>query len=118
MELTRNSWVLVAARFRAQGAKVVLVAPEQASDRRRYYSKHAKDDRLDSHLLARLPLLHPDGLAELADLGPAGALKGSVRRRAKVVADRLSCRQCLDSLLDLLGPGYVEVLSTQTQKAP
>jgi transposase len=61
--------------------------------------------------------LHPDGLAEVADLGPADALKRSVRRRAKLVADRLACRQRLDSLLDLLGPGYVEVLSTRMPKS-
>jgi hypothetical protein len=29
IEPTRNSWVLVAAHFRAQGAKVVLVAPNR-----------------------------------------------------------------------------------------
>jgi transposase len=117
MEPTRNSWVLVAAHFRAEGAKVVLVAPEQAADLRRYFNKHAKNDHLDSHVLARLPLLGPEGLAELADLGPADALKRAVRRRATLVADRLACRQRLDSLLDLLGPGYVEVLSTRMQKS-
>ena len=40
MEPTRNSWVLVAAHFQAVGAKVVLVAPEQSADLRRYYKKH------------------------------------------------------------------------------
>ena len=75
MEPTRNSWVLVAAHFQAAGAKVVLVAPEQSADLRRYYKKHVKNNRLDSVLLARLPLLHPDGLDEIADLGPADALE-------------------------------------------
>ena len=46
---------------------MVLVAPEQAADLRRYYNKHAKNDHLDSHVLARLPLLHPEGLAEVAE---------------------------------------------------
>jgi transposase len=116
MEPTRNAWVVVAAHFRALGAKVVLVAPEQSADLRRYYAKHTKNDRLDSLLLARLPLLHPDGLSELADLGPADALKRAVRRRVKLVADRLACRQRLDAMLDLLGPAYVEVLGTRGTK--
>jgi len=85
MEPTPNSWVLVAAHFQAAGAKVVLVAPEQSADLRRYYNKHVTNDRLDSVLLARLPLLHPDGLDEIADLGPADALKRTVRRRVKLV---------------------------------
>ena len=45
MEPTRNVWVPVAAYFRAVGAKVVLIAPEQSADLRRYYKKHTKNDR-------------------------------------------------------------------------
>ena len=92
MEPTRNSWVLVAAHFKAAGAKVVLVAPEQSADLRRYYKKHVKNDRLDSMLLARLPLLHPDGLDELADLArisELGAISaGRERERLRHVRDR------------------------------
>lgn len=117
MEPTRNAWVLVAAHFMAHGAKVVLVAPEQSSDLRRYYTKHTKNDRLDSQLLARLPLLHPDGLSEVADLGPADALKRSVRRRVNLVADHLACRQRIDAMLDLLGPSYIEALGTRMPKS-
>jgi transposase len=92
---------------------VVLVAPEQSADLRRYYSKHTKTDRLDSLMLARLPLLHPDGLVEISDLGPADALKRAVRRRVKLVEDHLASRQRLDAMLDLLGPGYAEVLGVR-----
>jgi hypothetical protein len=52
----------LAAWFRRQGATVVLVPPEQSADLRAYYAKHTKSDRLDSRVLARLPLLHPEGL--------------------------------------------------------
>ena len=68
MEPTRNAWVPVAAHFMAAGARVVLVAPQRAADLRRYYAKHTKNDRLDSQLLARLPLLHPDGLNPIETL--------------------------------------------------
>ena len=113
MEPTRNAWVIVATHFRAAGAKVVLVAPEQSADLRRYYNKHTKNDRLDALMLARLPLLHPDGLVEIADLGPADALKRAVRRRVRLVEDHLASRQRLDAMLDLLGPGYAEVLGVR-----
>lgn len=116
MEPTRNSWVLVAAHFHAAGAKVVLVAPEQSADLRRYYKKHTKNDRLDSLMLARLPLFHPDGLASFADLGPADALKRAVRRRVKLVEDHRACLNRLDAMLDLLGPGYSDVLGTRGAK--
>ena len=38
----------------SQGREIVLVPAEQSSDLRKYYAKHAKTDRLDSRLLARL----------------------------------------------------------------
>src|SRR6478609_4895560 len=75
MEPTRNAWVALAAWFRRRGAVVVLVPPERAADLRAYYAKHTKSDRLDSRLLARLPLLHPDGLHAEHGLGPGDALR-------------------------------------------
>jgi transposase len=54
--------VPLTAWFRRHGANVVLVPPERSADLRRYYAKHTKSDRLDSQLLARLPMLHPDRL--------------------------------------------------------
>ena len=116
MEPTRNSWVIVAAHFVALGANVVLVAPEQSADLRRYYAKHTKNDRLDSLMLARMPLLHPDGLTPVSGLGPADALKRAVRRRVRLLESHLACRQRLDAMLDLLGPGYVEVLGVRAKK--
>lgn len=112
LEPTRNAWVPVAAHFLARGHRVVLVPPERSADLRRYYSKHAKTDRLDSRILARLPLLHPEGLVGLSDLGPAQALKRAVRRRARLVADRTACHLRIACLLEMLGPGYLDTLGT------
>src|SRR3954451_9686651 len=74
MEPTRNAWVPLAAWFRRQGARVVLVSAERSSDLRAYYAKHTKSDRLDSVLLARLPLLHPEGLHPERGIGPGDPL--------------------------------------------
>lgn len=112
MEPTRNAWVPLAAFLRAKGATVVLVAPEQSADLRDYYAKHTKTDHLDSKMLARLPLLHPEGLAPIDDLGPAEALKRAVRRRSSLVKRRGACHQRLDALLELLGPSYAEALGS------
>jgi len=111
MEPTRNAWVPLAAWFRARGATVILVPPEQSADLRRYYQKHTKNDRLDSVLLARLPLLHPDGLTVCTGIGPADPLRRAVRRRAKLVSQRITSMNRLTALLELLGPGYLTVFS-------
>lgn len=110
LEPTTNAWVPVAGHFLARGTSVVLVPPEQAADLRRYYSKHAKNDRLDSRLLARLPLLHPEGLTPLDDLGPGRPLKRAVRRRANLEEDRTATNNRIAALLELLGPAYLAVL--------
>jgi transposase len=106
MEPTRNAWVPLAAWFRRHGATVIMVPPEQSADLRDYYSKHAKSDRLDSRVLARLPLLHPDGLRPAEGLGPGDPLRRASKLRASLVKRRTAVIARLDSYLELLGPGW------------
>ncbi len=106
MEPTRNAWVALAAWFRRRGATVVLVPPERAADLRAYYAKHTKSDRLDSRLLARLPLLHPEGLHPERGLGPGNALRRATRLHSSLVLRRSKSLARLDALLEILGPGW------------
>lgn len=62
-----------------------MVPPGQSADLRAYYNKHAKTDRLDSQVLARLPLLHPEGLHLKGTLGPGEPLKRAVKLRSGLV---------------------------------
>jgi transposase len=107
MEPTRNAWVPLAAWFRRRGARVVLVPPERSADLRAYYRKHAKTDRLDSRLLARLPLLHPEGLHDEHGLGPGHPLRRATRMRQTLVKRRTTSLARLDALLEILGPGWL-----------
>lgn len=111
MEPTRNAWVPLTAWFRRRGATVILVPPEQSADLRDYYNKHAKSDRLDSRLLARLPLLHPDGLHAAEGLGPGESLRRATKLRASLVKRRSKILARLDSLLELLGPAWRAALN-------
>jgi transposase len=106
MEPTRNAWVPLAAWFRRRGATVVMVPPEQSADLRDYYSKHVKSDRLDSRMLARVPLLHPDGLRPAEGLGPADPLRRSVQLRGSLVKRRTVIVARLDSYLEILSPAW------------
>lgn len=110
MEPTRNAWVPLAAWMGARGAKVVLVPPEQSADLRDYYNKHTKTDRLDSRVLARLPMLHPEGLRPVDGLGPAEPLRRAVRHRSSLVDRRTRACQRLDALIELLGPAWADAL--------
>ncbi len=112
MEPTRNAWVPLAAWLSAKGAVVSVVPPEQSADLRDYYNKHTKTDRLDSKMLARMPMLHPEGLRPVDSLGPAEPLKRAVRHRSSIQKRRIACTMRLDALLELLSPAWLEVFGT------
>lgn len=116
MEPTRNAWVPVAAWFRRRGAKVTMVPTSQSADLRAYYSKHTKNDRLDSRILARLPLLHPEGLREHTGHGPSVPLHRLVKQRSSVVKRRTAIFQRLDAQLELLGPAWYDALGSNYGK--
>ena len=106
IEPTRNAWVPLASWFRRKGATVVMVPSEQSADLRDYYSKHTKSDRIDSKLLATLPLLHPEGLRPIEHLGPAEPLRRATRLRTSLVKRRTEVVNRIDSLLEVLGPQW------------
>jgi transposase len=117
MEPTRNAWVPLASWFRHRGARVSMVPTTQSADLRAYYSKHAKNDHLDSKMLARLPLLHPEGLQDHAGDGPAEPLRRIVKIRASIIKRRTAVFQRLDAQLELLGPAWYDALGTRYGKA-
>jgi len=68
MEPTGMAWFPVAVFLIRQGVRVYLVNSQRVADLRRYFKKHAKSDRVDCRVLAKLPLvsneeLHPLQLA-------------------------------------------------------
>ena len=117
MEPTRNTWAPLASWFRHRGARVSMVPTTQSADLRAYYSKHTKNDHLDSKLLARLPLLHPEGLREHASDGPAEPLRRLVKIRSSIVKRRTAVFQRLDAQLELLGPAWYDALGSNYGKA-
>jgi len=86
MEPTGMAWFPIAAYFARQpGIRLYLVNTQQVADLRRFYKRHAKSDRIDARLLARLPLINGEQLHEL------------VLPSAVVLACQRSCKQ-LDRL--------------------
>jgi transposase len=112
LEPTRNAWLVLAQWFRRRGARVVMVPTTQSADLRRYYSKHTKNDRLDSEVLARLPLLHPEGLREFTGDSSADPLRRLTKQRSTLVKRRTAVYSRLDALIELLGPAWYDVLGS------
>jgi len=75
MEPTGLAWLSVASYLIQRGVTAYLVNTQQVSDLRRFYKKHAKSDRIDARVLARLPWVNPEALHPL-QLSPADYLSG------------------------------------------
>lgn len=117
MEPTANAWIAPAAFFESKGARVHLVPPEQSADLRRYYAKHVKNDRIDAKLLARLPLLHPEGLHKAqVPTGARGTLRRLVMHRSRLTHECSRHRQRIRSLLQLAAPEMNQALGEELGK--
>jgi transposase len=62
LEATGMAWYSVGVYLEQQGIEVYRVNGQQVADLRRIYKRHAKSDRIDARVLARLPLLCPERL--------------------------------------------------------
>jgi transposase len=66
LEPTGMAWFPIAACLaRQENVIVYLVNSQQVAALRRFYKRHAKSDRIDARVLARLPLVNPDKLHRL-----------------------------------------------------
>jgi transposase len=111
MEPTGMAWFPVAVFCQRQEVQVYLINSQQVADLRRYYQKHAKSDRIDARVLARLPLVSPEKLHALELIGAAQL---SCQRGCKEL-DRLSdlttaIRNRLRAIDRFAWPGLEEVL--------
>jgi transposase len=93
MEATGMSWFSVGVYLHRHGVDVYRVNGQQVADLRRVYKRHAKSDRIDARVLARLMLVCPDRLHRCSfPAGPQVALQRACREVAllkeQIIADK------------------------------
>ncbi len=88
MEPTGLAWLPVAVYLMLHEVTVYLVNSQQVADLRRFYKKHAKSDRIDARVLAKLYVVAPEKLHALR-LPPAGvyALQRACKQLDWVVSE-------------------------------
>lgn len=64
-EPTGMAWFPVAVFCERHGITVYVVNSQEVADLRRYYKRHAKSDRIDARVLAKLPVVSPEKLHPL-----------------------------------------------------
>jgi transposase len=65
MEPTGMAWFPIAVYLAHRQVPVYLVSGQQVKDFRRFLKKHAKSDRVDARVLAKLPQVNPEGIHRL-----------------------------------------------------
>ncbi len=106
MEPTGMAWFPVAVFLLRQQVLVYVVNSQRVAALRRFYKRHAKSDRIDSRVLARLPFVSPD---ELHALTLSSATTLACQRGCKQL-DRLmtqitACKNRLQAMDRFAWPG-------------
>ena len=65
MEPTAMAWFPIAVYLERHQVPMYLVNCQEVADLRRYFRRHAKSDRIDARVLAKLPSVNPDQLHRL-----------------------------------------------------
>jgi transposase len=85
LEATGMSWYTVGQYLERHNVDVYRVNGQQVADLRRVYQRHAKSDRIDARVLARLPLVMPDSLHRCYfPSGPQMTLQRTCREVARL----------------------------------
>ena len=85
LEATGMSWYAVGLYLERHGVEVYRVNGQQVADLRRVFQRHAKSDRIDARVLARLLLLCPERLHRcFFPTGPQMALQRACREVARL----------------------------------
>ncbi len=110
MEPTGMIWFPVAVFCRRRGITVYVVNCQQVADLHRYYKKHAKSDRIDARVLAKLPVVSPEKLHPL-QLGsaPTLACQRGCKELDRLMTQRIAIHNRLLAMDRFAWPGLESV---------
>ena len=92
LEPTGMAWFPVAVFLIRHSVMVYLVKSRQVADLRKYFKKHAKSDRIDARVLAKLPLVDEEKLhrLELAHAKTLACQRGC-KQLERLMKQRTAC---------------------------
>lgn len=109
MEPTNRTWIPLSCFLIGKGHKVYLVNPQSASALRRYYNRFTKSDRIDSRVLAKLPIVDKDNLTELyLPDSMTSALKGYCIQRDRIVNSISARKTRIQSIFTAVCPKLMD----------
>jgi transposase len=111
MEPTGMAWFPVAVFLIRRGVVVYLVNSQQVADLRKYYKKHAKSDRVDARVLAKLPVVDEEKLHRLELSGAKSlACQRGCKQLDRLMKQHTACKNRLIALDRFAWPGLEEAV--------
>jgi transposase len=111
MEPTGMAWFPVAVYYARQAIPIYLVNSQEVADLRRYYQRHAKSDRIDARVLARLPLVNPDKLHRLVlPAATAFACQRACKQVDRLATQVVAVKNRLQAIDRFAWPGLEEAV--------
>lgn len=111
LEPTGMAWFPMAVFLIRHSVTVYLVNSQQVADLRKYFKKHAKSDRIDARVLAKLPLVDSEKLhrLELSDAKTLACQRGC-KQLERLMKQRTACQNRLIALDRFAWPGLEETV--------
>lgn len=118
LEATGMAWYSVGTYLHRHDVEVYRVNGQQVADLRRVYQRHAKSDRIDARVLARLPLLCPDAMHLCPfPTGSQMALQRACREVARLKAQVAASKNRLLATDQFAWLGLSDILSPYSETA-
>jgi transposase len=118
MEPTGMAWLPVAVYLSRRGVRVYLVNGQQVHDLRRFYKRHAKSDRIDARVLAKLPLVNAEQLHGLTLASAPGlACQRACKQRDRLVTQSTALQNRLLALDRFAWPGLESIFKAHFSPA-
>lgn len=96
LEATAMSWYSVGRYLERHGTEVYRVNGQEVADLRRVFKRHAKSDRIDARVLARLALIAPERMHRcFFPTGPQISLQRACREVARLRDEVIACKNRL-----------------------
>ena len=115
MEPTGMAWFPVAVFLIRHDVIVYLVNSQQVADLRKYYKKHAKSDRVDARILAKLPIVDAEKLHRLQlASGINLACQRGCKQLDRLMKQHTACKNRLIAQDRFAWPGLEETVFPDT----
>ena len=110
-EPTGTIWHSMASYLSSRGYQLFLVSPQKTHDLRKFYKRHAKTDTIDAYTLAKMAIVHPEGLFRPSTMEPLWHnLRRGAKKESKIARLIGDTKRAIQAKAEIALPGITSVV--------